>query len=30
LVFMWQDGLTLGRLRSMRTEAQAAEAPVQP
>jgi hypothetical protein len=30
LVFMWQDGLTLGRLRSMRSEAQAAEKPVQP
>lgn len=25
LVFMWQDGLTLGRLRTMRTDAQAAE-----
>jgi uncharacterized protein (TIRG00374 family) len=30
LVFMWQDGLTLGRLRSMRAEAQAAEEPLQP
>lgn len=28
LVFMWQDGLTLGRLRSMRAEAQAAETPI--
>lgn len=27
LVFMWQDGLTLGRLKSMRAEAQAAETP---
>jgi hypothetical protein len=30
LVFMWQDGLTLGRLRSMRVEAQEAEAPPKP
>jgi glycosyltransferase 2 family protein len=30
LVFMWQDGLTLGRLRTMRAEARAAEAPLQP
>jgi uncharacterized protein (TIRG00374 family) len=27
LAFMWQDGLTLGRLRSMRAEARAAEMP---
>jgi uncharacterized protein (TIRG00374 family) len=27
LSFMWQDGLTLGRLQSMRAEAQAAEKP---
>jgi uncharacterized protein (TIRG00374 family) len=27
LVFMWQDGLSLARLRSMRAEAQAAEEP---
>jgi hypothetical protein len=27
LFFMWQDGLTLGRLRQMRVEAQAAETP---
>jgi uncharacterized protein (TIRG00374 family) len=29
-VFMWQDGLTMGRLRSMRAEAQAAEKPPNP
>ncbi len=27
LVYMWQDGLSLGRLKDMRAEAQAAEAP---
>jgi uncharacterized protein (TIRG00374 family) len=27
LTFMWQDGLTLGRLKSMKSEAQAAETP---
>ena len=27
LVFMWQDGLTLGGLKNMRAEAQAAETP---
>ena len=27
LFFMWQDGLTLGRLKQMRAEAQAAETP---
>ena len=29
-VFMWQDGLTLARLRSMKSEAQAAEKPLSP
>jgi hypothetical protein len=27
LVFMWQDGLTLGGLKKMRAEAQAADMP---
>ena len=29
MVFMWQDGLTLARLRNMKSEAQAAEQPHQ-
>jgi uncharacterized protein (TIRG00374 family) len=30
MVVMWQDGLTLGRLQSMKSEAQAAEQPTEP